>query len=202
MFDLLQKYWGKLVVNGVEYPNVSEASKEFKGKDCGLTIILNGDKNNENNTPKRNSDGINIEFDPDMVYQITVQAYMTTYKDDFFLATSPQLANKSPMPYRTMVGKVIQELNGLVKMELRCDIPFTRYTNCIKCGRPIPDKVHQYFGLGAECASFDISEDDLKNHEKMAKFRNYLYNIQWTGWIVKSAITSKIEIPDYQWYRG
>ena len=114
MFELLYKYNGNLLVNGKEYKSVYEADKEFGTKNGGLTIVLNpGGKRELNNSTQTFSSKM---FDPNKFYQISVMSYMTNYKDDFFLATSPQIKNTCPMPFIVMVGRALDETNKLVNV--------------------------------------------------------------------------------------
>lgn len=194
MFELLYKYSGPLMVNGKEYDSVYDADKAFGNQNGGLTIILNhGGKGQLNNSK---STSPSITFDRNKFYQISVMTYMTNYRDDFFLATSPQIKNKCPMPFQVMVGRVIDETNKLVKMQLRADRLEQKYTKCMKCGRPISDKTHQLFGIGPECITIKSNPNEIGVFDRFSK---YLQETTWEGWIVKSAITSIIEIDGYVW---
>ena len=194
MFELLYKYNGNLLVNGKEYKSVYEADKEFGTKNGGLTIVLNpGGKRELNNSTQTSPSRM---LDPNKFYQISVMSYMTNYKDDFFLATSPQIKNTSPMPFMVMVGRVLDETNKLVKMQLRADRLESKYTRCMRCGRPISDKVYQLFGMGPECIDIKSNPNEPGVFDRFSK---YLNKTTWEGWIVKSAITSIIEIDGYVW---
>lgn len=205
MFELFQDYKGSLLVNGKEYKSIEEAENAFKNKNTGLTIILNPNGKEVNMGGKIDSNSPTSEnsiYKKNTVYKISVMAYMTNYAPDFFLKTAPNIANERPMPYRSMVGIVLQETPKLVKMELMADITQSRYTKCMKCGRPISDKTLQNFGVGAECDDTyyeKVFKSEKEINDCVEKYRKKLNQIKWTGWIVKSAITEIIELPNYRW---
>ena len=80
----------------------------------------------------------------------------------------------------------------MVYMKLHGDITGKITHHCMKCGRPITNPVSQYFGMGPECGGHNYvspfeNEEDLK--EAVEKYRReYLQQIKWEGWIIKSSI--------------
>lgn len=137
-------------------------------------------------------------IDMDKTYKITVKSYMTTKSSSDF--TFMQKWNDdNPMPFRIMIGKVINQTQGMLFMNLYADITQEITTTCMKCGRPITNPVSQFFGTGPECGGHNYvnpfkTKEEL--HEAVEKYRKTLRNIKWSGWVIKKAITSMEEIND------
>ena len=188
MLELLSNYEGKLKINNVEYENIKEAQKAFKDYKGGLTIILN-----ENQRKTVHDIDTDIKF-----YQITVKKWMTTYDESFFLE---EYNEDGPMPFVTMVGFKLGETKNLIKMRLRADLITNKSTICMRCGRPLSNPISQYLSLGPECGAkehmqFIESGMDIKQVQEDLKKK--LREVVWEGWIVKSAITKAIPLPDYE----
>ena len=101
--------------------------------------------------------------------------------------------NDNPMPLRTMVGIAEKETRGMVYMHLHGEAkPEVR---CLRCNRELTNPVSRLYGIGPECIHkipifFDIDIEDVDSiKEKMV-------NVEWSGWIVKSAIVEKEEVRD------
>lgn len=128
--------------------------------------------------------------------KITVKSYMTKQATPEFDFMAKWNDNR-PMPLRTMVGTAVKETRGMVYMKLHGDIYAERICTCMKCGRPLTNPVSQYFGIGPECGNHGYvnpfnSEAELK--AAVSSYRKELQNIEWEGWVIKSAI---IENEDY-----
>lgn len=187
MFELLKNYPGELVVNNIEFKSSKEAEEYFKDYKGGLTILLKGVANNTSKVVNSNR-----------IYQITVRRYMTNYSKDFFLE---QWNPDGPMPYVTMIGIKLKETEKLVKMKLWVDISENRITTCMCCGRPLSNPLSQYLGVGPECGAskhLKLLESGVSIDEVKRSFREHLKNIEWEGWIVKSAITQVKELKNYE----
>ena len=187
IWDELKDWKGSVTVNDVDYPSVEDAQNSVSNSvDTISSIILYA--NNKNATERKKSV---VESVPNALYKITVKQYMTKKSSprfDFMQTWN----NDVPMPLRTMVGTIEKETKGMVYMNLHGDItsPVTQY--CMKCGKPITNPVSQYFGMGPECGGHNYvnpfeNEEDLK--EAVEKYRReYLQQIKWEGWIIKSSI--------------
>lgn len=187
MFELLKNYPGELSVNNRDFKNVKEAEEYYKDYKGGLTILLKGIEQEETK-----------QVNTDRVYQITVRRYMTNYSRDFFLE---QWNPDGPMPYVTMIGTKIKETEKLIKMKLWADISENRITTCMCCGRPLSNPLSQYLGVGPECGAskhLKLLESGVSIDEVKRSFREHLKNIEWEGWIVKSAITQVKELKNYE----
>jgi hypothetical protein len=149
-----------------------------------ITIILNTEKTHTEN---------NAQIEQGKEYSVYVRQYMTKYEKTFFLADK----NEEPMPYRFMYGKVLEETNGLIKMELYADIKEKVPSVCMKCGRELTNNVSKYFGVGPECGGHDYNnpfETEEELREAIQAMRVKLNKIKWVGWIIKSAILEMNEI--------
>lgn len=130
------------------------------------------------------------------MYKIKVKQYMTkksTPDFDFMKKWN----NDEPMPMRIMVGEKLEETRGMVKMSLHADITEKVTLTCMRCGRPITNKVSQYFGMGPECgghAYVNPFDSDEELEKAVEDYREQLRQITWTGWIIKSAIEEKINL--------
>lgn len=131
-------------------------------------------------------------------YRITVKKYMTepaTVTFDF----QDKWNDGKPMPMMTMEGEVLQETRGMYKMKLHAIIndiskPVER---CYNCGRALTHPVSRLYGIGPECGKHMYinpyeSIEELKEH--LNELHARLEEIQWEGWVIKSAIKEWEEI--------
>lgn len=126
-------------------------------------------------------------------FRITVKPWMTLKSSDGF-DFMQKFNDDIPMPLVVMYtsGK-LAETKGMVKMSLHGDIKQRVITTCMGCGRPLTNKISQYFGIGPICGGHNYVspfDTDEELNEAVAAYRNKLVNTTWTGWIAKSAITS------------
>jgi hypothetical protein len=63
----------------------------------------------------------------------------------------------------------------------------------MRCGRELTNPISRLYGIGPECihkipmfANIDIEEAE--------KIRDELVNLEWEGWIIKSAIIEKEKV--------
>jgi len=186
MLNLLN--WDKpLKVNGIEFPNSDAAYKHFKNYEGNVSIELNIQCSIEQKeTPKTTT-----KTNGEQLIEITVKKYMTQPASpgfDFMLKWN----NNNPMPMVTMVGRVLEETKGMVKMEL-WGSPRPSST-CLHCGRKLTHPVSLLYGIGPICGQhYHInpfeSEEELKKHYET--IRQQLSKVKWTGWVIKSAIKEK-----------
>jgi len=136
--------------------------------------------------PKTNSN----EFVNGNVYRIFVKSYMTkkaTLEFDFMAKWN----NDNPMPLVNMVGEVLEQTKGMVKMSLKGEaLPIIR---CMRCGKTLSNPVSRKYGLGIECIHKVGIVADVDDVDSIAE---QLVNIHWVGWIPKSAIKECEEVDD------
>lgn len=186
MMTMLQNWTGSIDVNGIHYDSV-DALRTIKFDDLGTVHIKL--------YPKQK---VAVKVDPDaqQEYRITVKSYMTkkaTPEFDFMAKWN----NNNPMPLCVMTGIVVKETRGMVYMKLHGDIWAEKITRCMKCGRVLTNPVSQYFGIGPECGNHNYvnpfnTEKELR--DAVNSYKKQLQEMVWEGWIVKSAITDKVEL--------
>lgn len=121
-------------------------------------------------------------------YKITVKAYMTRKSSpDFdFMA---KWNNDKPMPLRTMEGYIEKETRGMVYMHLKgLAIPTI---NCLCCGKELTHPVSRFYGIGPVCLSKIGIAADIDDVESI---KEQLVNVEWEGWVIKSAIVEQEEV--------
>ena len=132
-------------------------------------------------------------------YQIEVKAWMLkpSTPDFDFMA---KYNNDIPMPLMIMyTGGKLDETKKMIKVHLHGDIKQRVTLRCMCCGRPITNKVSQYFGIGPICGEHNYTnpfdtEEELDN--AVSAYRTKLVNTVWTGWLPISAIVAIDDISD------
>ena len=188
MLSMLQSWKGPVEINNVRYENVAQAILNAKLSDSSQVSIKLLQK--EKNVSKRSEMSVSDDIQQ---YRITVKQYMTkkaTPDFDFMKKWN----NDVPMPFMTMIGTVEKETRGMVYMKLHADIYAPVIQTCMMCGRPITNKISQYFGVGPICGGHNYvnpfnSDEELK--EAVGAYRKKLQNITWEGWVIRSAILEK-----------
>lgn len=147
------------------------------------------------------------KYDPDRIltgsqvrlgksYIIKVKKYMTqpsTPQFDFMKRWN----NNEPMPFRVMVGRVVEETKGMVLMDLHCKPLETDY--CMRCGLQLTNPVSRLYGLGPECgghAYINPFSTEEQLYAALDEVQDKLANIKWYGWVIKSAIETAKEVQD------
>ena len=185
MLTLLKNWEGPLTINDTSYDSVADAPTALNGQ---VRILLHPKTQTRQGERSGESKQAIVTSDDVQQYRITVKAYMTkpaTPEFDFMLKWN----NDVPMPLRTMTGTIEKETRGMVYMNLHGQGEKT--CNCMRCGRELTNAVSKLYGIGPECMSKlglvrDITEvDDIKKD---------LVNVEWSGWIIKSAIISEEEV--------
>ena len=192
MWDALKAWKGKVEINGKMYDSIEAATSSFKvGKD-GICIklfpvtIKAEEKAPVNIQPIPKTEPKTPMTQGEQEYKITVKKYMTeeaTPTFDFM----EKWNNNNPMPLRTMMGVVLQETKGMVKMRLhgvgQAEI------HCMRCGRELTNPVSRHYGIGPECMQkigfIGVAVDDVD------LIKNKLQELTWEGWVIKSAITEQ-----------
>ena len=192
MISLLKNWQGSVEIEGVEYKSIQDAMSVFKtAKDEIHIKLLSNNKNaNKELTDAQKTVSKSNDLSVDTEYQITVKQYMTrkaTADFDFML----KFNHDNPMPMRIMQGTVEKETKGMVYMKLHGLAKPT--ITCYCCGKELTNPVSRHYGIGPICLSklgIVREIDDIDN------IREELVNIEWEGWIIKSAITNREEVTE------
>lgn len=189
-WDELQDWQGAVEIDGHIYDSVGTARKLLEHSSQTINRVLLHSVNER--ATQRNLE--RLESDQSTLYRVTVRQYMTRPSSPDF-DFMRKWNNDIPMPLRTMVGTIEKDTPGMVYMKLHGDITSRITQYCMKCGKKITNPVSQFFGMGPECGGHHYvspfeSEEELQ--AAVEKYRKeYLQNIVWEGWIIKSAITEQ-----------
>jgi len=184
MITMLKHWEGKVEVNSKQYDNINDATIENKRLNGEVHIKLYP----LNARAEKKQTVAEVEKSGEV--KILVKPYMTkkaTPQFDFMAKWN----NDNPMPLRIMQGEKIKETPGMVYMKLHAKAEET--ITCLRCGKTLTNPTSRKYGIGPECITkipmlinFDIEDvDDIK--EK-------LVDVEWEGWIIKSAILSEEEV--------
>ena len=186
MLTLLKNWKGAVEIDGIKYNSIQDAESVFKTFSDNIHIkLLSATENATERTRER------VERISDTVEErITVKAYMTkeaTPEFDFMARWN----NNIPMPLRTMQGVKVKETKGMAYYKLH---GFAEpVVTCMRCGRVLTNEVSKQYGIGPECITkvpmlmhLDINDVD--------SIRQKLVEVEWEGWIIKSAIIESEEI--------
>ena len=129
-----------------------------------------------------------VQTNEHTIYVVTVKQYMTQQASPEFDFMA-RWNNDNPMPLRTMVGWIEKETRGMVYMHLRGKaLPVI---TCMRCGRELTNPVSRQYGIGPECMQklgFSVDINDVDAIEER------LEETEWSGWIIRSAITDMKEV--------
>lgn len=205
MLNLLN--WDRPIrVNGVVYPSATDALEALEDYTGEIIVELNWEKAqpvhtvvaDEKTAERQVSAGeMGSQTSKDgKLWRITVRQYMTRKGDKDF-RFHEERNNGIPMPMRTMVGEILDETRGLVKMRLRGAIMSKPMSSCMVCGRTITHPVSLLYGIGPECGKhYHINpfstEEELRAYYDSLKRK--VEEVTWEGWIIKSAILEKVEV--------
>ena len=189
MLSYLKDWSGTVVIGSTRYDSILAVLKAYDGKQSPNSITL---LPCAENVPER------LKTADTTSYRITVKSYMTKKASTDF-DFMRKWNNDVPMPFVTMIGTIEKETKGMVYMKLHADIYADVIQTCMKCGKPITNRVSQYFGVGPICGGHNYvnpfgSEEELK--QAVSNYRKQLQKVTWEGWIIKSAIIEKEEIED------
>ena len=192
MLSAMLNWKGTVEINGVLYNTIEDARNFVSNNDISIEYIFL--HSSQKSVEKRKI--TQLESNPNQ-YVITVKQYMTKKSSPEFDFMS-KWNNDNPMPLRTMVGTIERETKGMVYMKLHGDIVAEQLQRCMKCGKPITNPVSQFFGMGPECGGHNYvnpfeSEEELKSVVDSYR-KEYLQQITWGGWIIKSAIVEQEEL--------
>lgn len=186
MLNILKVWKGQIIIDNVVYESCSDIPQDFNF-DGVSSISL---QSNEECRAGQAAEAAGI------VYRVEVRQYMTKKASPAFDFMA-KWNNDIPMPLRIMVGTYDKETPGMYHMNLHGDILEEKMQVCMKCGKPITNPVSQYFGMGPECSGHGYinpfnSDEELA--EAVSNYKKELQNITWTGWVIKTAITSMEEL--------
>ena len=189
MLTFLNDWKGEIDIDGKHYTSISDAISDFKQVSDEFNIKLYSATQKAVHATQKAVQSVTDEQTTNTEYRITVKKYMTeTASPGFdFMA---KWNNNHPMPLRTMTGVIEKETRGMVYMRLHGQAePVVR---CMRCGRPLTNPVSQLYGIGPECMSklgfIQIAIDDVETIKKR------LVEVEWAGWVIKSAIIEQEEI--------
>lgn len=188
MINQLKNWTGEIEINGNKFTSFTEALNfDFKTLSDDMTIKLLSQSNktlNESNTSENHI----VQNESETEYRIIVKPYMTkpaTPEFDFMA----QWNNNNPMPMREMVGTVEKETRGMTYMHLHGMGKPT--ITCLCCGKELTNPVSRHYGIGPVCLSKMGINRDI---EDVPGITEDLAKIEWSGWIIKSAIIEKVKI--------
>ena len=181
MLELLKNWKGEVEIDGKNYENIEACMSDFKTLSADSHIFLRSAQKKRNKSVINASESISV-------YRITVKKYMTqkaTPSFDFMAKWN----NDIPMPMRTMTGTVEKETPGMVYMKLHGQAYKT--VTCMCCGRELTNPISRHYGIGPICMSKVGIQCDIDDIEGI---REKLIDIEWSGWVIKSAIIEKVEV--------
>lgn len=193
MLSMLTKWEGAVDVNGTAYTDVKSALRENKGLTGDVHIVLY--PKGKKALYERGS--VSVEGNTALVpqeklisseVQITVKTYMTQKSSPNFDFMA-KWNNDNPMPLRTMAGVKDDETRGMVHMKLHgLGKPVIK---CMRCGRELTNPISRKYGIGPECISklgFSYGIEDVD------AITEALADVEWQGWIIKSAIIEEVPV--------
>lgn len=179
--ELLNGWKGELDIGDKHYISIQDATSDFKSICDDTHIKLYSKRKRANMTQ---IDALESKTE----YRITVKKYMTQTSTPQFDFMS-KWNNNNPMPLRTMVGVEEKETKGMVFMRLHGQAE--PVIKCMRCGRTLTNPVSQHYGIGPECMSKLGLVCDIDDVDTIKK---KLVDVEWSGWIIKSAITEREEV--------
>ena len=181
MLTLLKDWEGTLEINGTSFDSARSVNQTLSGP---VRILLHPKQKIAGNAKS----SVTEQMTAEKQYQITVKQYMTkpaSPEFDFMLKWN----NNKPMPLRIMTGTIEKETRGMVYMKLHGMGQKT--CNCMRCGRELTNPVSRLYGIGPECMQKLGLARDITEVEAITED---LVNVEWEGWIIKSAITNQEEV--------
>lgn len=179
MITMMKNWKGKVEIDGKQYDSIQDAKSVFKtfSDDMHIKLLSANKKAN-----------MKLSEASDSEYQIEVKQYMTrkAVPEFDFMA---KFNHDEPMPMRIMQGTIEKETPGMYYMNLHGLAKPT--ITCYCCGKELTNPVSRHYGIGPVCLSklgiaYEI--DDIDN------IKEELVKIEWSGWVIKSAILRKEEV--------
>lgn len=186
MISMLKNWNGPVEINGEQFENITSVisqNKPLSGHICIKLHPMTVNRQDEADNARREAD-----MKSSATYKVTVKQYMTRNASPEFDFMA-KWNNDNPMPLRTMTGIKLKETRGMVYMQLKGMAEKT--CTCMRCHRELTNPISKMYGIGPECMAkigFAGSIEDI------AGISQKLQEVEWTGWIIKSAIISQEEI--------
>lgn len=182
MLTMLKEWKGDIEINGEKVDDLS-GFKPVSGQ-IHIKLLPNDYKRKQT----RNS-SLQTHSGEDTLYRITVKQYMTRKASPEFDFMA-KWNSDNPMPMRTMIGWIEKETPGMVYMHLKGKATDQEVT-CMRCGRALTNPISKKYGIGPECMSKIGFIGDI---EDVDRAREKIAEIEWSGWIIRSAITEQTEL--------
>ena len=187
MISMLKNWNGAVEVNGRAYDSVSSVvASEFEAG-RPFTIVLHPQKAQQEKEADKSRNSVQ-KVEKSGEKRISVRAYMTkraTPEFDFMAKWN----NDVPMPMRTMQGVVEKETRGMVYMRLH---GFGEATvTCAVCGKELTNPVSRHYGIGPICLE---KLGIVRDIEDVENIKEELERVEWSGWVIKSAITEEEDV--------
>lgn len=183
MLTMLQNWQGPVEVNGIQYNSIREISASmFSDGQISIKLL-------RKQKPDVVDGGNRVtKSDKPTEYRITVKLYMTKKSEPGFDFMA-KWNNDVPMPLRTMTGTIDKETRGMVHMKLHG--VGEEVKTCLRCGRTLTNPVSRHYGIGPECMS---KLGIVANIDDVESIKEQLVDVEWEGWVIKSAITEQEEV--------
>lgn len=181
LIKMLENWKGSLEVNGVRYDSYNAFSVAKQALEGNVCIKLY--PQTQNGVKDANM-ALNKQNIVDDIKELTIKVknYMTEPSSPGFDFMA-KWNNDKPMPMRIMAGTKVKETRGMVYMKLHGLAKPT--VTCYCCGKELTNPVSRKYGIGPVCLSKMGITNDIEDVEGITE---KLVDIQWEGWIIKSAI--------------
>lgn len=192
MISMLQSWQGQVELNGVLYASIRDINPDMLGNGEICIKLLPKVVSPSKSPDKGQMQGADKPVDNAAVahkeIRITVKQYMTKKAEPNFDFMA-KWNNDNPMPLRTMQGWVEKETRGMQYMHLHG--VGQQEVTCMRCGRRLTHPVSRHYGIGPECMQKVGIVADIEDVESI---KEQLVKVEWTGWVIKSAITDQEEV--------
>lgn len=184
MLKILKDWNGSIEINGKSYDSVKDAVNAFQSVSDDIHIVLHSVRKTVSKSVTEADNNISASVEK----QITVKRYMTQKSTPSFDFMA-KFNNDNPMPMRIMQGTVEKETRGMVYMKLHGLAKPT--ITCTCCGKELTNPVSRHYGIGPICLGKMGIIADISDVENI---REQLVKIEWSGWIIKSAIVESEDV--------
>jgi hypothetical protein len=186
------------MVNGLLYPNSQAAWEALQDFDGELEIVLNPPNEQKAEAAvKQRVQQLEPDEEDILLWRVKVRQYMTKKSTPEFTFMKER-NNDIPMPMRIMYGEIVDETPKMYKMKLHGRAEKDAIC-CSYCGRTLTHPISRYYGIGPECGEHAYFApmrvlQRIEDEEVLFQMADdKLREVQWEGWIPKSAIESMYE---------
>lgn len=195
MESIIREITRPMIINGIECTDVASLLESIDNGDTVKIQLKAVQVQTEEIRPEpvqrmMTADDMRVNHS----YIIKVRQYMTKPASPDFDFQSKWNGNV-PMPFRIMQGRVLKETRGMLMME--CHAVPLKTDVCMRCGRPLTHPVSKLYGVGPECgghAHINPFETEDELYAALDSVKQRLSEIEWRGWIIKTAIEECREI--------